>query len=136
MPTPPAISATRGRRRAAAVKAPNGPSAITRVPGGIVPQASVKSPTPLTVIRSRRPSGAADSENGCASHQRSRVRKRQVKNCPARAPQPVEAHAADLDGHDARRLLDHARDPQAVAQAADERQRRAGSTTSAPSVAT
>ena len=41
MPTPPAISATRGRRRAAAVKLPNGPSAITRVPGGIARSAAV-----------------------------------------------------------------------------------------------
>ena len=41
MPTPPAISATRGRRRAAAVNVPNGPSAITRVPGGIARSAAV-----------------------------------------------------------------------------------------------
>ena len=62
MPTPPAISATRGRRRAAAVKAPCGPSKITRVPGRIAFRPALKSPTSLTVIRSRRPSGAADSE--------------------------------------------------------------------------
>ena len=41
IPTPPAISATRGRRRAAVVNAPNGPSAITRVPGGIARSARV-----------------------------------------------------------------------------------------------
>ena len=83
MPTPPAISATRGRRRAAAVNAPCGPSKITRVPGGIA--LSPKSPTCLTVIRSRRPSGAAESEYGCDCHQCSRVRKRHEKNWPARA---------------------------------------------------
>ena len=48
-------------------------------------------------MRSRRPSGAAESENGCASHQRSRVRKRQVKNWPARAFSRSEAAALDLD---------------------------------------
>ena len=34
MPTPPAMSATRGCRRAALVSPPDGPSTITRVPGG------------------------------------------------------------------------------------------------------
>ena len=34
MPTPPAISATRGWRRAALVNPPDGPSMITRVPAG------------------------------------------------------------------------------------------------------
>ena len=38
------------------------------------------------VIRNDRPSGDSESENGCEAHQRSRVMKRQRKNCPARAP--------------------------------------------------
>ena len=41
MPTPPAISATRGRRRMAVVNEPNGPSAITGVPAGMARSASV-----------------------------------------------------------------------------------------------
>jgi hypothetical protein len=85
IPTPPAISATRGRRRDTVVNAPSGPSTITRVPGPRPARRPVKSPTDFTVIRRRRPSGAADSENGCASHQRSRVRKRHRKNWPDRA---------------------------------------------------
>ena len=116
IPTPPAISATRGRRRAAAVKAPCGPSKITRVPGGIA--LSPKSPTCLTVIRSRCPSGAAESEYGCDCHQCSRVRKRQEKNWPARAFEVLEPGAADLQRDDARRLLDHPLDPQPVARVA------------------
>ena len=60
MPTPPAISATRGRRRAAVVKPPNGPSAITRVPGreraqagGVVADALDRDPQPQAVRRRR-----------------------------------------------------------------------------------
>ena len=42
---------------AASVKAPNGPSAKTRVPGRCRRTRSVKSPRSFTVIRSQRPSG-------------------------------------------------------------------------------
>ena len=66
IPTPPAMRAT---RRPVVVKPPNGPSTTTRVPGRMSRSERVWSPSPLTVIRSRRPSGAAESENGCASHQ-------------------------------------------------------------------
>ena len=69
MPIPPAISSALPRRRAASVKRPKGPSATTRVPTGIVPMRAVWSPAALTLIRSERPSGAAESENGCAVHQ-------------------------------------------------------------------
>ena len=67
------------------MNAPNGPSATTRVPTGIVRIREVWSPAALTLIRSDRPSGAAESENGWAVHQNPRVRNRQRKNCPGRA---------------------------------------------------
>ena len=69
-------------------------------------------------MRSRRPSGAAESENGCASSQWPRARKRQRSDWPAQRAQPVEIAPADLDRDDARRLLDDALDAQAVAQRA------------------
>jgi hypothetical protein len=62
MPTPPAISTARRCLRRAAVKLPNGPSAKTRVPGRIRPTVAEESPSALTVMRSARPSGAAESE--------------------------------------------------------------------------
>lgn len=84
LPMPPAISATLSRRRTAAVKTPNGPSAATRVPGLISSAMRLeKSPSRLTVTRSERPSGVAAGENRCDSNQWRRVRKRQRKNCPA-----------------------------------------------------
>ena len=76
----PAISVTPGRRRTSFVNVPKGPSARTRVPSGSERRARVKSPHSLTVMRNRPPCGAAESENGCACHQRSFVRKRQRKN--------------------------------------------------------
>ena len=82
---PPAIRTTFSRRRAAAVKTPNGPSATTRVPGATSASRLEKSPSALTVMRSERPSGARESENGCDAHQRPFVRKRQRKNWPGRA---------------------------------------------------
>ena len=85
IPIPPAINSTFRRRRASAVKTPNGPAASTWVPGAIEPILEVKSPSAFTVIRSERPSGARESENGCGDNHRSRVRKRQMKNWPARA---------------------------------------------------
>jgi hypothetical protein len=63
------------------------------------------------VIRSDVPSGAADSENGCAVPQAPRARNRQRKNCPAwarrlstfrrhlRDPQPVAESARERDEH-------------------------------------
>ena len=66
MPMPPATSAILSPRRLASVKTPNGPSARTRVPTGSDASAPLWSPSAFTVIRSDRPSGAAESENGCA----------------------------------------------------------------------
>ena len=85
IPIPPAIRTTFSRRRAASVKTPNGPSASTLVPGRTSARRAEKSPSAFAVIRSDRPSGAAESENGCEAHQRRRSRKRQRKNWPARA---------------------------------------------------
>jgi hypothetical protein len=42
--------------------------------------ARVKSPSAFTVMRKDFPSGARESENGWGDHQRSRVKKRQMKN--------------------------------------------------------
>ena len=66
---PPATSSVRSRRWADAVNTPNGPSVTTRVPGRIDASPALWSPSALTVIRSDRPSGASDSENGWAVHQ-------------------------------------------------------------------
>ena len=84
MPMPPAISSAFSRRRTALgedAERPLGDDARAR------PRARasrpVWSPSALTVMRSDSPSGAAESENGCAVHQRRRSRKRQRKNCPA-----------------------------------------------------
>ena len=94
IPIPPATSSSFGPRRNDSVNVPNGPSATTRVPTGIVPILEVWSPEALTLIRSDLPSGAAESENGWAVYQNPRVTNRQRKNCPGRAcslssPRPV-----------------------------------------------
>ena len=73
-------------------------------------------------MRSRRPSGAAESENGCVSHQCPRARKRQCSDWPDAHRQALEPHAADLDRDDARRLGHDALDPQPVAQRARDRE--------------
>ena len=86
MPMPPAIISTFARVRVSEVKTPNGPSARTRVPTLIRSNLAVWSPSALTVIRNELPFGASEIENGCCVYQNPRVRKRQKKNWPARAP--------------------------------------------------
>ena len=119
IPIPPAISTVLSRRRRSSVKTPSGPSATTRVPGLTAASRAEWSPSALTVIRSDRPSGAADSENGWAVQQRWRSRKRQRKNCPARAPQTIELAPGDGERDDAGRLLLHRRDAQPVPKGGD-----------------
>ena len=75
MPTPPAMSATRGRRREAVVNAPNGPSTITRVlaegPFGSFTNAARRRPraaliaggvgiTPIRALLEEMPGGPED----------------------------------------------------------------------------
>ena len=91
IPIPPAISSVLRRRRTASVNAPNGPSATTRVPTGIDRTRRVWSPAALTLIRSERPSGAAESENGCAVHQNPRGEEAPEEELPRPRVQPVEA---------------------------------------------
>ena len=92
-PTPPAISNVASLDRWNEVKAPYGPSAYTRVPTGRWRSAALVRPTALAVSRSVRPSGAADSENGLACHQRPLLRNRQMKNWPGLACSRVEVAA-------------------------------------------
>ncbi len=84
MPIPPAMNSTLWRVRRAPVSAPYGPSMNTRVPIGICRIALDQSPSSLIVMRSQAPFGADEIENGCARHQPSRVRNRQLKNWPER----------------------------------------------------
>ena len=65
IPIPPATSSTFSRVRASSVNVPSGPSATTRVPDAVGEPGGVVAEI-LTVIRSDRPSGAAERENGCA----------------------------------------------------------------------
>jgi hypothetical protein len=55
------------------------------VPGRKVCSAALPSPTTFAVIRSPRPSGAAESEYGCDRVQPVPPRKRKLKNWPASA---------------------------------------------------
>ena len=103
---------------------------------------SVKSPSALTVSRRERPSGAAESENGCDAHQRPRARKRQRKNWPGAGVQPVEASPGDVQRHDARSLVDDLGDAQPESErvrdgnehAADHEERQRGEVEPAPVV--
>ena len=58
-------------------KIPYGPSMATRVPGRTSSRARVPLPRALTVTRSVRPSGAAETLNGCWCHHSPGARKRQ-----------------------------------------------------------
>ena len=72
-------------------------------------------------MRRERPSGVCDSENGCASHQRPRVRKRQRKNSPGRAAEPFELPAGYSHRNDVPRLRHHLDDAQPEAEGVDDR---------------
>lgn len=85
MPTPPAISRVPGCVRCNEVNAPYGPSTNARLPTRMCRRPALVLPTALAVRRNVRPSGAADSENGFASHQWLCPGKRQMQNWPARA---------------------------------------------------
>src|SRR4051812_50105476 len=66
MPTPPATSSTSRRVRRAAVSAPYGPSASSRVPGSSRGRRVLPSPSVFTVRRRWFGAGGADRENGWA----------------------------------------------------------------------
>ena len=76
----------------------------------------VKSPRSLTVIRNERPSGAAESENGCDAHQRPRVEEAPEEELPAHRAEPVEPAPLESQRHGARALVDHLRDAEPVAE--------------------
>ena len=84
------------------------------------------SPTWTAVIRSRDPSGAADSENGWARVHPGRSRKRHRRYCPARAPQPVEVASRHDDRRHAQRLAADLVDHEPVAMRPDQREGHAG----------
>ena len=120
MPTPPAMSATRACRRAALVSPPEGPSTITRVPGGTRRAAAVV--TEL-LDRDAQPTPVRRGRQG------ERVG---LPPVPAGEEAPMQdwpessaagrGRPADLKGDHAGRLGHHPLDPQPVAQRARHRQ--------------
>ena len=61
---------------------------------------AVWSPRPLTVIRSEPPSGAAESENGCAVPHESPREEAPEEELPGAGAQAVEVAAGDAQRHD------------------------------------
>ena len=89
----------------ASVKTPNGPSATTRVPTGVAPARACSRRRAFTVIRSESPSGAAESENGCAFAQRPRREEAPEEELAGVCVQPVEPAPGDPERDDARAFL-------------------------------
>ena len=84
-PMPPAIISTGPSQPLSASRPPEGPSATTLVPGRRAGSRELWRPETVAVMRSRRPSGSADSEYGWATYHVLRVRKRQRKYWPGSA---------------------------------------------------
>ncbi len=103
------------------MKEPNGPSAITNVPGFTLARPRLKSPRSLIVMRNDEPSGAAESENGCDSRQRSRSRNRQLEPLPRPRIQPVQVAPADAQRYYSRRFPPHFCYPHPVPEEANQR---------------
>ena len=103
--------------RLSAVKTPNGPSAKTRVPIGMLPNFAVWSPRFLTVIRNESPlRRLGERERMLRVPEALREEAPEEELAGLRA-EPVEPPAADPQRDDARGLLDDLGDPQVVAAA-------------------
>ena len=103
MPTPAPTSSSRSRAaRVGGERRRTGPRSRRACRAAARARPALWSPRSLTVIRSRSPAGAAESEYGCACHHSPRRRKRHWRNWPPATGSRSQPAAAQQDRDDAR----------------------------------